>query len=1377
MGYPGGFLLHHLEYLLKNSLDGTDCDLGPKTNSYREWVNSLKKQAESKRIENQQAFWQSIAPKYQALPVDLPEASASTMKDRAQAKVSLEKKYTELLLKQTNQAFHTKITDILLAALSQTIANWSNQKELVIGLENHGRTSLSKRIDVSSTVGWFTNLFPVAINTGKQLSTKHLIKSVKEQLREVPDDGMGYSLLRYLHPDQEVRNGLAAIKWDVVFNYLGQTDNTLDTASFFKIATESTGSNYHDNTPLRWKLEINSAIRNQELTFTWNYSNKDYRATTINTLAKQFLNNLEAIIAYCQEVQATEYTPSDFGLPAEVHYQELEHFLAQRPKLRTINALSPLQEGMLFHSLYKQGLNNYVEQFVLKFPEGLDIEAFTASWKVLLEHHTIFRTNIIYNELKVPVQCVYDTVELPFQMIDYSKFTAEEAETKVREFVASDYSKGFDLEDLPLMRISLIKTDAKQHTMVWTFHHIILDGWSVPLVMKELLHGYQRIIENKPIQAQSEDQYGQYIDFINTLNPYESEEFWSKYLHGFETPSLLPFTRKFAERNQGSNRVNVLELDLDIQFTEKLKRYVRKQNLTINTIVQAAWALLLSRYSGRQDVLYGVTVAGRPPELDEAASRIGLYINTIPLRTNLAESQTIVDWLLALQNSHSTARAYQYVELHKIQNTTGIKGDLFDSLVVFENYPLGDLLDQNTWSLKAEKVQLREQTNYLLTLAFSSRDHLSVKFNYNSELIDETYVKMISQHLENVLRAIVASESGATLSDIDLFSKEEQQRFLQGNNEGPVNLENPQTLVELLEQQIRTHPQNPAVSFGEEIITYQELDRRTIQLAHYLRKKGVGRNSFVGIRLDRSINTIVAIIGVLRAGGTYIPIDHKLPEERIAYLLRDTKMPWILTNQKIAAGIQAPTVELIFMDKDGPSIATEPTAALKVRILPNDLAYIIYTSGSTGVPKGVMIEHRGIANLALAQIKGFKLTPNSKTLQFSSLGFDASCSEIFTALCSGGQLVMAAEEDLHDPEKLVDIIVQQKIDVATIPPSLQTLTVEGLRSLKTLVSAGEALNTAVAKELMASGLRVINAYGPTENAVCVTLTDQPILADDVISIGKPIDNVSVYIMDNDHRFAPIGVWGEICVGGAQVARGYLNHPVLTQSKFKETKTRLYYTGDIGRWLPDGSIEYLGRKDTQVKIRGFRVELNEIEHVLNQHEQVRQSAVIAKAAADGNQSLIAFIVPDTAYDKSSLLAYLRTKLPHYMVPGHMIEIDQMPMNLNGKVDKKWLAEQDVQISRTEAFIEPKSMEELELAIMWRRLLGLEKISTNDNFFDLGGHSLLTTRLIAAIKDKFGLNLPLGVVYQYSTIAELANYIKYINSETTIESDNETQTVLI
>jgi amino acid adenylation domain-containing protein/non-ribosomal peptide synthase protein (TIGR01720 family) len=1375
-GVSWRILLEDLELLLTAISEGRTANLGPKSSSYRQWYQALEQYGLRRSVAAQKDYWQTAIAGYQPLPQDKAYEGRVMFKDMAHQRLRLNAAQTKQLLQEVPRVYHTEINDILLCALALTFNEWAGSSQVVIGLEGHGREAISDQVDTSRTIGWFTSLYPLLLDTGSTNDRGEAIKTVKEQLRQIPDRGLGYGVLKYISKEATLQQTTV---WDIVFNYLGQLDNVVNESSWFSAAGESSGAAASPLTPVNEKLSLSGFVQSGELTLSWGYSSLHYEAGTISKLSAAYLSNLEALITHCIQQEQTGgqvYTPSDYGLGAAIRYAELDAFLDEdyngkkrKEQLTGMYGLSGLQQGMLFHGLYDDKGGAYTEQFSCDLVNP-NLECLIKSWQQVMSNHSILRSGFYYDVFTVPVQCVYKEVTLPVEEVDYRNLNKEEQSAAIEAYESADRLKGFDFKKAPLMRIGLLRLSEGRYRMLWTSHHILFDGWSLPILMETFLSTYDSLVNETLVKEQAEDKFEDYIRYIERGNKEAEETYWRNYLSGLEDSTLLPFVGTTGERNKGAGSYGSLFLNLDAAFTAQLKQYAQKHRFTVNTVMQGVWSLLLHRYTGNNDIVYGTIVSGRPDDLADVERRVGMYINTLPLHSTMQEDEPVTSWLEQLQQQQVSSRHYQYTPLHQVQSWSGVPGDLFDSILVFENYPVSELIGSRQWALGIENVQMHEQTNYPLSISVISTDKIKIGFNYNTSLLESGYVEEISGHFKQVLQQLVTTASTLTLKEVNLLTDKEKDQLLLTFNDTKKVYPTDKSIIDLFEAQVSAGPQNTALIYAAESLTYQELNERSNQLAHYLKGKGVKAETLVPICIERGIHMIVGILGIIKAGGAYVPIDPSYPAERIGYMLEDVAATIVLSSK--ASRIKLPSennLSIIAIDEDWSIISKESTADPATLISPQQLAYVIYTSGSTGKPKGVLLEHKGVVNLAFSQMEALDLSIGFKMLQFASFGFDASCYEIFVAILNGGSLVIPTQADILSAERFKDFINKHEVDLAGIPPSYLQIVKDHLGTIKTIISAGEALNETIASYLINKGIRLINGYGPTENTVCVSLAFNPINHKNEIVIGKPTANVTVYILNRMQQLAPVGTVGEIHVGGLQVARGYLNRMDLTKEKFmpnpfnSEATTKIYKTGDLGRWLPDGNIEYIGREDEQVKIRGYRIELGEIENVLLQSGLVSQAVVIAAEDLQGNKKLVAYVVAEAGlYDKETAAAYLHNRLPDYMVPAIWVTLERLPLTTNGKIDKKALSQFNDAGLLNDQYIAPRNEVEETLSAICMELLGVKQVGMQDNFFELGGHSLLAMRLITAIKREFNVELAVRTFFELNTIERIANYIK-INQE--------------
>jgi amino acid adenylation domain-containing protein len=1058
--------------------------------------------------------------------------------------------------------------------------------------------------------------------------------------------------------------------------------------------------------------------------------------------------------------------------------------------IEDIYPLSPMQQGMLFHSLYAPETGVYFEQSSWTLRGDLDVPAFGRAWQWILDRHSALRTSFLWEDLDEPLQVVHRQVELPFEWRDWLSLPEHEQESRLEVFLQTDRERGFELSKAPLMRLALMQTAEDTFQFVWSHHHLLLDGWSLPIIFGEVFALYEAFQRGEAPALQPTQPYRAYIAWLQSQDMAEAEVFWRSALAGFTVPTPLAVdsVSPGLGLKEDEEDYALYRIGLSAETTEALRALARQYQLTLNTIVQGAWALLLSRYSGEGDVVFGATVSGRPPELPGADSMVGLFINTLPARARIRPSVPVLTWLKELQDQHAKMRQYEYTPLVEIQGWSDVPREvpLFESLLVFENYPVIDAVRERGADVAIEAKHSFTRTNYPLTVAVSPGRELTIVIAYDHRRFNDRTVTRMGGHLSTLLEGIAADpeQDVATLS---LLTGGERREILVEWNATQADFPHDQCVHELFESQVGRTPELTALVFQETALTYRKLNRRANQLAHYLRKLGVGPETPVGIYVGRSPEMVVGMLGILKAGGAYVPLDPKNPRDRLAFMLEDTGVSVLLTQANLADRFDLTTnLRCVCLDTDWETVSQESAENPMSDVTPENLAYVIYTSGSTGRPKGVLLEHRGLCNQVVGWARHFELGPQDRQLQFLSLGFDGSIVEFFPALVTGATLHLIPEALILSMQELHHLLQEREITALTMTPStLTTLPSENLHSLRTVMSGGELCSREVALR-WAEGRRFANVYGPTEATVTAAWHDVRELRDEdaSIPIGRPFPNVRLYVLDTELSPVPIGVPGELYIGGVGVARGYLNRPGLTSERFipdpfsDDSQGRLYRTGDLVRQMPGGDLEFLGRVDRQVKVRGFRIELGEIEAMLNQHPALEAAAVLVQESGPGDKRLVAYFVPgggrgragaeesppvahsgrQAASVASELRSFLQERLPDYMVPSAYVAIETLPLTPSGKVDRRALPAPGAGQLALAAYVAPRTPVEEELADIWSQVLKIDRVGVHDDFFELGGHSLLATQLISRAREVFEVDLSLPELFETPTVAGLAQHVE-------------------
>jgi amino acid adenylation domain-containing protein len=1043
--------------------------------------------------------------------------------------------------------------------------------------------------------------------------------------------------------------------------------------------------------------------------------------------------------------------------------------------------LSPMQQGMLFQSLLAPGSGVYIEQLLCDLDEVVDEAALRQAWVIVIGRHAALRTNFRWADRDEPQQEVHARVALPWRLLDWSTIAEAEQETRLAEFLKADRSLGFDMACAPLLRLTLLRCGEARSRLIWTFHHVLLDGRSFVLILREVFAHYEAFRAGTELRLERPRPYRDYIGWLQEQDFSKAEGFWRNALKGFATPTPLVVDHVSSADREAEIRKGDKEIRLSTEITSALRALADKNELTLNTIVQGAWSLLLSRYSNESEVLFGVTRACRRSTIDGADAMVGLFINTLPMRVRVNPEATLIPWLKELRSQSIAMRAYEHTPLEKVRRWSDMTPGkpLFESILVFENFHLNSLLQSagGTWTNR--EFHLSEQTNYPIILAAYDGIELCLKIGFDRGRLNDATVGRMLGHLRTLLEAIAKARQQRPqqlIRDLPLLTAAENHQLLVEWNRAEADRPPDSCVHELFEAQVERTPNAVAVIFEDQHLTYSELNNRSNRVAHYLQKLGVGPGVLVGLCMDQSLERIVGLFGVLKAGGAYVPIDPAYPTTRLAFMLNDANTPVVLTRRNLIETLPPlRATKAVCVDSPEWAIAEKDVANLKRTGTNADLAYVIYTSGSTGNPKGVMIPHGAIVNVMSWMQSTFPADERDRVLHQIPFSFDPSVLEILTPLLVGGRLVLVRPNGNHDPEYLVQTIIRHQVTILHAVPSTLRMLLEipdlkACRSLRHVFCGGEVLT----KDLARRFFEVLNAqlhcmYGPTEVAITSLFHSIPRdCSDEIIPIGRAVANTQAYVLDSLRRPVPIGVPGELYLGGVQVGRGYCNRPALTAERFiadpfnRTSGAQLYKTGDLARRLPNGTIEFLGRVDRQVKIRGHRIELGEVETVMRLLPAVQEGIVVVREDAPGDKRLVAYVRPQSSSPTllSELRIVLKERLPAYMVPSAFVFLRAFPVTPNGKLDVEALPLPETRSSASgdlALFAPPRTSTEEVLAGIWCEFLKLKQVSIYDNFFDLGGNSLMLTQMINKINLAFNVSPGVPELFHNPTVEKLAKVI--------------------
>ena len=1017
-----------------------------------------------------------------------------------------------------------------------------------------------------------------------------------------------------------------------------------------------------------------------------------------------------------------------------------------------VYATTPMQAGMLFHCMLEPERDVYFEQVSGDVRGRLQTAAFRSAWQGLMDRHPAMRTSFQWREDGEPLQIVNREAALCWQEEDYSGLDSTEQAALWEQLLAKDRGRGFVLNEAPLWRVTLVRLAEDHYRWLWSHFHGLLDGWCLPLVFQDVLRDYEYLASGIGSRPPAGFAYRPYVEWLAARNKADAESYWRNSLAGFEAAGNLLLTTP-AVGNEA--RDGDFEICFEATESARIREWARTNQLTLNTLFQGAWALLLSRYGMGEDVVFGTTVAGRPTDLPNAENTIGLFINTLPLRVEVESVAAPAEWLRKLQQAQAKMREFEFSSLADVQGWSELpQGQpLFETILVFENYPGDELLRAMPSSLRLENLRTAERTNYLLTAAVVPAERITLKLHFDARRLAAEPVKRMLAGWQRLLRGLIAA-GGACLANLELSSEAERAELLTWSSNARLKVTTNELCVHALIEAVALQaPDAPALLATGRSVSYREMMTRAAALACELKRRGVQAEARVAVCMEKSPEMVIAWMATLMTGAAFLPLDPQFASARLAKVVANGEACLLLVDEKTFHLSSAIPLDVLRAD------AAFTGCAEVFQGPAQTLAYIIHTSGSTGEPKGVMLSHAGLNNLALTQAAITGLGPGMRGLQFASVSFDAAISEVFMSLLSGAAIFLEERDQVPNPAELAALVRRENLDNATLPPALlQALSPHDFPTLQTLLIAGEAASEEMFRAWAQGGRRVFNAYGPTEVTVCATMEEvdkekQP------VSLGYPIANLTVYVVDQQWNLVPAGVAGEILVGGVGVARGYLNCPELTAERFipdafGKSGGRLYRTGDLGRWMPDGRLEFLGRADQQVKIRGFRVEPGEVEAALQTHPAVSAAVVLARKDVAGSY-LAAFAVAVETMNAAVLLEYLRGILPGYLVPRSVTVLQAWPLTPAGKIDRRALVEAVKSEAEVTAFANAK---ERQIANIWAGALRLEAVNPDDNFFELGGDSILSLQIVARANSA-GIVLTPRQIFKYPTVRLLAEVAEW------------------
>ena len=1352
-----------------------DPELVRPTNAYRDWHQALAQHAELVPDEDPElAYWRARVEEDR-----VPSSAPRTVADSTEIAVELDSPSVLSLLSDAHEVYRTQADELLLAAFVPALATWSQNSMVRIELERHGRTS-DADIDLGGTVGWFTAAFPWQVSLPMELNRRGRVRTIKEALRKVPDEGVNYRWLL-------AAGRLPKAEADISFNFLGQWDETDRKFSDWQLDLEQSGSVIDPAHPLTHALAVSGFVSGGRLVWRARFDRERYPEAEIRRLMDAYGQELEELAVELRAAEQTELTPADFTVSG-LDLADWDRLLGKREwaarSIRDVRPVTPMQEGLLFEALLNKGSDAYFQQMRFSLAGVGSDEALEAAWQDVIDAHEICRTVFVSGPQARMLQVVRDDLRV---LVEWPRGSERVAAATITEYAEQDRTNGFDLERGPLMRTALFKTGEGEVCVVWSHHHLLMDGWCVGLWMQRFLAAYQGRAGGKKLAEIRDPSPVPYYDWLATRDTAAARLYWQEAFADHTTlTSVLP---EFP----GAHRESPYQLDhyrkrLPAELHSGIAKLARDNRVTVASVLSTAASVMLGRYTNQRDVVVGAVVSGRPAEVAGIDEMMGLFINTIPVRLRWDDATTWSDVLRAHEATSREAEPHHHYPLARIQEDHASLKSLFDHLVVYENYPMDEALrDRGELDeLSIRDISAYERTNLDLNfIALPVGDTVELDLNYNSGKYEREQITRLANLWQQTLTELVRSPDG-TIANGECWTSEDRAWLTSEGNATAATYPTGDTVGDTFDAVVAAHGDSLALTFEGKNATYRELAQQTDALANVLADAGVGQGDRVGIALPRGIEMAAAFLATAKTGAAYVPLDLNYPEARTQFMVEDAECKVVVVPQT-GDWTLTDTPELAW---DG--VDFETPQCFENRAQSDDPLYVIYTSGSTGKPKGCVVTHRNVLRLMCTDAPPFPWGSDDCWLVAHSLCFDFSVWELYGALLFGGRAVIASADDVGDPSRLVTLVDAESVSImSSTPGAFYRFAAEAVKagdsrrfpSLRYVTFGGDRLECHYLESWRQcfglERIQLVNMYGITETTVHVTahcLTDPDFDQRRGQSIiGTPLAETEVWVVNESGAILPIGAVGEIWVGGTGLAQGYLNRPELTAERFVthplRPDERAYRSGDLGRWLSDGTLEYLGRNDHQVQVRGYRVETGEIEARLLEHTAVKTAVVIPERETDGTDKLVAFMAGTNPVSRADMGAHLEQMLPSYMVPSLMHWVAELPLTSNGKVDRAaLLAASKDPIKETTASDSPRlSGTVAMLGAIWTEVLGAEVNDPTADFVALGGHSLKAMQLISLIEERMGVDLPVAEVFTCSQLDTQARRLDELRSPAEVIDD--------
>ena len=1335
--------------------EGKPVTLPKKTHSYKYYSEAIARYRDSYALSKEKAYWETIQKKMEKLPQG---GNNGTLGQMQKLRTTYTNDAIRHLLTDAHQAYGTNENDLLVAALVRSYRKLTGNDSASILMEGHGREPIHETLVTDRTVGWFTSTYPLVVEHLNG-DIRHDVRTVKETFRNVPNKGLGYGILQFIpstEGDTPLRTDLTEL---LGLNYLGElTEGGMD--AVLNINTQiPTGTMVNPEGVTGPAFMIDCSVADSSLNIDATYDSKVWTAEQANEMVKTFCDELEAIVAHTTAVTVAETTASDLGATGwtDEQYEKLVAAFASRgERMERIYPLSPMQEGMLLEYMMNPETTSYVllDRFAMSVLPTEEQMSYVLD--CLAAKHEVFRTSVIFNGVDTPCQAIMNR-KLGLKFVDISAEPDIMAASK--RIHEEELHAGFNLQTDPLFRAVVMKTSANSCHILLCTHHIIVDGWCLPIYLSDFFSLLTKAMQGEMNELPELEDKGRYEEAIRNmlaLDKKTSMSYWKNLVGDYCEKAIIPYsTDSMTTLNPGE----VQTVSLTAELLEKLKATAGACGVTLNTIVELVWGLVLQTYNRTGDVVFGKVVSGR--NRGDVADLVGLFINTVPVRVHTADTTTVPDALRSLQQQASDTSLHDYCPLSEIQRLSDLGNNLYQSRITFENYEGSDSLWNMAKSagvtvLESEEVNFSE---IHVTVGNSAAGDVQFSFTYDGRLYSHDTISHVKNLFHHLLEEIAAN-ADRKISELSLLSDSEKT-LLEGMHcsaqaDVPLKLHH-----QAIEQNAIDIPDTVALIAKDCTLTFRQFNEEANRIAHALIERGVKRGDRVVLLLPRTSAVIVSMFGVSKTGAAYIPCDPAYPADRINLIMTDSEAQYVITTKEHLADYDGDKVIDIDDIYKNEAYSTENP---HVDVSPEDLAYLIYTSGSTGRPKGVMLRHVGITNYlynhpANIHIAGLKRLGVKTYVSITTLSFDMSLKEFAGSLYNGITTVLADEQEVMDPMLLAELM--RKTGAEAINGTCSRIQsylelpefCEAVRHCKMVWSGGEMYPASLLKKLQSLGVEIINTYGPTEITVSSNIAN--LTHAKRVNVGRPLLNYVEYIVDQSGREVPVGVPGELLIGGPGVARGYNNLPEMTAERFVEYQgVRVYRSGDLARWQPDGSVEILGRNDDQVKLRGFRVELGEIEGVAGRFQGIRQAVADIKEVG-AMQHLCLYYTSDEPLDEDALKSFLAESLTEYMVPTAFIRIDAIPLTPNGKTNRKALPIPKI---RLEEIVPPANDTEAKLLELMKQQLKTDELGVTTNLVTMGLSSIMAMRLCAILLQQHEIKIPVKDILEHPTVREMAQYAK-------------------